>query len=86
MTTAAADTEVEAPPRFSWALLPAFGVSLSGFLLFGLQHEQQWNGSTLASEYYYGPGDGTAPIMGDSYGAARSLWWYGTSGSGRWYW
>jgi hypothetical protein len=40
VTTAAADTEVEAPPRFSWALLPAFGVSLSGFLLFGLQHEQ----------------------------------------------
>ena len=40
MTTAAADTQVEAPPRFSWALLPAFGVSLSGFLLFGLEHEQ----------------------------------------------
>ena len=31
MTTAAADIWVEAPPRFSWALLPAFGVSFSGF-------------------------------------------------------
>ena len=39
MTTAPPDTEVEAPPRFSWALAPAFGVSLSGFLLFGLQHQ-----------------------------------------------
>ncbi len=38
MTTAApADAEVEALPQFSWALLPAFGVSLAGFLLFGLE-------------------------------------------------
>jgi membrane protease YdiL (CAAX protease family) len=36
-TAAAADAEVEALPQFSWALLPAFGVSLAGFLLFGLE-------------------------------------------------
>src|SRR3954453_23301242 len=28
VTTAPAGTEVEAPPQFSWALAPAFGVSL----------------------------------------------------------
>ena len=39
MTTAPVSTEVEAPPQFSWALAPAFGVSLSAFLLFGIQHE-----------------------------------------------
>ena len=39
MATAPVDTAVEAPPKFSWALVPAFGVSLAGFLLFGLQHE-----------------------------------------------
>ena len=39
VTTAPPDTEVEAPPRFSWALAPAFGVSVSAFLLFGIQHE-----------------------------------------------
>ena len=33
------DTAVEAPPTFSWALAPAFGVSLSAFLMFGIQHE-----------------------------------------------
>jgi membrane protease YdiL (CAAX protease family) len=31
--------EVEATPRLSWTLVPAFGVSFSAFLLFGLQHE-----------------------------------------------
>ena len=39
MTTAPPDTEVEAQPRFSWALAPAFGVSCSAFLMFGIQHE-----------------------------------------------
>jgi hypothetical protein len=39
VTTAPPDAEVEAPPRFSWALAPAFGVSFSAFLLFGIQHE-----------------------------------------------
>ena len=37
MTAAPADTAVEAPPQFTWALAPAFGVSLAGFLLFGLE-------------------------------------------------
>jgi hypothetical protein len=46
---------------------------------FGLQHQAQWSGSTLTTDYYAGPGDGTAPIMGYSYNATRSLWWYGTS-------
>ena len=30
---------MEAPPRASWALVPASGVSFSAFLLFGIQHE-----------------------------------------------
>ena len=46
---------------------------------FGLQHQSQWSGSTKVAEYYAGPGNGTAPLMGDSYLAARSLWWNGTS-------
>jgi hypothetical protein len=46
---------------------------------FGLQHQAQWSGSTLTTDYYAGSGDGTAPIMGYSYNATRSLWWYGTS-------
>jgi hypothetical protein len=46
---------------------------------FGLQHQSLWSGSSLTAEYYTGPGDGTAPLMGNSYSAARSLWWYGTS-------
>jgi hypothetical protein len=46
---------------------------------FGLQHQSQWSGSTKTAEYYSGPGDGTAPLMGNSYSATRSLWWYGTS-------
>ncbi len=49
---------------------------------FGLQHQSQYaaNGSLL-NAYYAGPGDGTAPIMGNSYSAPRSLSWYGTSTS-----
>src|SRR5581483_2507128 len=46
---------------------------------FGLQHQSQYSGTTQTAEYYKGPGHGTAPIMGNSYSAARSLWWYGTS-------
>ena len=37
-TTSTTAPEVEAPPRFSWQLVPAL-VSLSGFLMFGLQLE-----------------------------------------------
>jgi hypothetical protein len=46
---------------------------------FGLQHQATWSGTTLATDYYAGPGDGTAPIMGYSYNTARSMWWYGTN-------
>lgn len=47
---------------------------------FGLQHQSQYDfyGNKIA-EYYPGPGDGRAPIMGLSYYATRGLWWYGTS-------
>lgn len=49
---------------------------------FGLEHQSQYNTSgTLIDEYYPGPGDGRAPIMGDSYSATRGMWWYGTSTS-----
>jgi len=49
---------------------------------FGLNHQSQYGptGSKIA-EYYTGPGDGTAPLMGNSYNAPRSLWWNGTSTS-----
>jgi titin len=44
---------------------------------FGLQHQAEWNGTTLVQEY--NPGNSaTAPIMGNSYYAARGLWWSGT--------
>ncbi len=46
---------------------------------FGLQHQSLYSGTTKVDEYYAGPGDGRAPIMGDSYSATRGLWWYGTS-------
>jgi hypothetical protein len=48
---------------------------------FGLQHQMQFDANgTLVTEYYAGPGDGRAPIMGNSYSATRGLWWYGPSG------
>src|SRR5262245_7773688 len=46
---------------------------------FGLQHQSVWSGTTLTGEYYGGPGDGTAPLMGYSYSSTLSLWWYGTN-------
>jgi hypothetical protein len=46
---------------------------------FGLQHQATWSGTTLTTDYYAGLGDGTAPIMGYSYNATRSMWWYGTN-------
>jgi hypothetical protein len=46
---------------------------------FGLNHQSVYSGSTLTQEYNTGPGDGTAPLMGNSYPARRSLWWYGQS-------
>ncbi len=44
---------------------------------FGLLHQSTYSGSTKTAEYSLGPGNGTAPLMGNSYAAARSLWWYG---------
>jgi fibronectin type 3 domain-containing protein len=47
---------------------------------FGLQHQKQYDASgNLVNEYYPGPGDGTAPVMGNSYYAPLTRWWYGTS-------
>jgi hypothetical protein len=47
---------------------------------FGLNHQSQYDGNgTKLSDYYSGPGDGRAPIMGNSYSATRGLWWNGTS-------
>jgi fibronectin type 3 domain-containing protein len=50
---------------------------------FGLVHQSLYdaNGNKIA-EYYTGPGNGTAPIMGDSYNAPLSRWWYGTDANG----
>jgi hypothetical protein len=45
---------------------------------FGLYHQAQYDASgNLIAQYYTGPGDGTAPIMGDSYSAPLSRWWFG---------
>ena len=48
---------------------------------FGLRHQSEYSGSAKVAEYYSGPGDGRAPIMGNSYAATRGMWWYGTSTS-----
>jgi hypothetical protein len=48
---------------------------------FGLRHQSGYNGTTKTSEYQSGPGDGTAPLMGNSYSTTRSLWWYGPTTS-----
>ncbi len=46
---------------------------------FGLYHQSRYRGVTKIEEYYKGPGDGRAPLMGSSFAATRSLWWLGTS-------
>jgi hypothetical protein len=49
---------------------------------FGLEHISGYDGGgQLFSEYYQGPGDGRAPIMGDSFDATRGVWWAGASTS-----
>jgi hypothetical protein len=48
---------------------------------FGLLHQSTYSGTTKTAEYSTGPGDGTAPIMGNAYAARRTLWWYGQSSS-----
>ncbi len=45
----------------------------------GLHHQSAYSGTAKTSEYQSGPGDGTAPIMGNSYSASRGLWWYGAT-------
>jgi len=50
---------------------------------FGLRHQSLYNAAgQKTAEYYTGPGNGTAPIMGNSYNATRGLWWQGTSSEG----
>ena len=44
---------------------------------FGLNHQSVWTGTTLTDEYNGGT-SATAPIMGNSYGSTRGLWWRGT--------
>src|SRR5262249_48310529 len=46
---------------------------------FGLEHQSKYSGTMLVAEYSPGPGTGIAPLMGNSYLARRSLWWYGQS-------
>lgn len=49
---------------------------------FGLEHQSQFINGRKVKEYYAGPGDGRAPIMGNSFDARRGLWWQGTSSLG----
>jgi hypothetical protein len=45
---------------------------------FGLDHQSSYDAQgRKLREYSTGPGDGRAPLMGNSYNAARSLWWNG---------
>jgi hypothetical protein len=46
--------------------------------LFGLRHQSLWSGGTLVETYNDGDGN-WAPIMGNSYSAARSIWYNGTT-------
>lgn len=43
---------------------------------FGLNHQSSYSGTTKTAEYNLGDSL-RAPIMGNSYYAARGLWWYG---------
>lgn len=53
-----------------------------GFTM-GLNHQSLYSGTTLVQQYYDGPGNGRAPIMGSggnpsTYDTDRSVWWRGT--------
>lgn len=53
-----------------------------GFTM-GLNHQSLYSGTTLVQQYYDGPGNGRAPIMGSggvpsTYQTDRSVWWRGT--------
>ena len=43
---------------------------------FHLDHQSAWSGTTFVAEYNHGDAL-TAPIMGNSYGSQRGLWWNG---------
>lgn len=64
-------------PRFV-----AEAVSHEAGHLFGLQHQSQYNPSgARVAEYSQSANSGTAPIMGNSYYAARGVWHNGTTTS-----
>ena len=45
---------------------------------FGLLHQSDYDANGVkTAEYYAGPGDGRAPLMGNSYASTRSVWWNG---------
>lgn len=48
---------------------------------FGLSHQSSYSGTTRTAAYNKG-NSATAPLMGNSYYAARGIWWYGQSESG----
>jgi hypothetical protein len=49
---------------------------------FGLEHQSLYNAQgVLTQEYYTGPGDGRAPIMGFTNDVTRAVWWRGNSTS-----
>jgi hypothetical protein len=58
----------------------AEGASHEAGHAYGLDHQSLYDASgNRIAEYYKGPGDGTAPIMGNSlyYTTPLSRWWYG---------
>jgi hypothetical protein len=58
----------------------ADGCSHEAGHMFGLNHQSEYSSALVkTNEYYAGLNNGTAPIMGVSYVATRSLWWNGTS-------
>ncbi|HZN66032.1 MAG TPA: hypothetical protein VFB66_12120, partial [Tepidisphaeraceae bacterium] len=60
----------------------AEGVAHEAGHLFGLEHQSLYgvSGDFKLAEYH--PGDGTrAPVMGDSSGAPRGVWWNGKTGT-----
>ena len=49
---------------------------------FGLNHQSEYDADGVKTqEYATGPGDGRAPLMGNSFAASRGVWWSGASAS-----